>query len=185
MRDLKERLGASLAELKHLRVLTMCAMFAAVAVALSYFATINIGSYIKIGFSGIPNQLVDWLFGPVTGGVFAGALDIIKYLLKPDGAFFPGFTLSAVLAAVIYGAAYYKRPLSLPRVLVTKLLVAVVVNIVLNTLWLDILYGKGFFTLLPARALKDLIMWPIDSLIYYFIAKAMERTGVLGPFLRK
>lgn len=173
------RLAAdSLKELKRMPVLTACGLFAALAVVLNMF-TINIGSTIKISFSGIPNQLADWLFGPVAGGILAGVLDVVKYLIRPDGAFFPGFTLSAVLAAVIYGFSYYQRPLSFPRVLVTKGIVAVVVNILLNTLWLDMLYGKGFFALLPGRALKDLIMWPIDSVIFFFLAKALEKTGVL------
>ena len=39
----------------------------------------------------------------MTGGLFAGILDIVKFFLKPDGVFFPGYTFNAILAAVIYG----------------------------------------------------------------------------------
>ena len=45
------------------------------------------------------------------------------------------------------------------------------------TLCLSVLYGQGFLVLLPARALKNLIMWPIDSIIFYTITKALERIG--------
>ena len=124
-------------------------MFAALAMILNSVASISIGPYIKIGFSAIPNQLVDYLFGPVTGSLFAGVLDIVKYVLKPDGAFFFGFTFNAMLAAFIYGCFYYKKKLTLWRVLLAKLIVILVVNVFLNTLWLDMLYGKGFLVLLP------------------------------------
>ena len=169
-------------ELKKVPVLAVCAMFAALALILNSVASINIGPYIKIGFSAIPNQLVDYLFGPVTGSLFAGILDIVKYVMKPDGAFFFGFTFNAMLAAFIYGCFYYKKKLTLRRVLLAKLIVVLVVNVLLNTLWLDMLYGKGFLVLLPARAVKNLIMWPIDSVIFFALTRLIEQTGVFRIF---
>ena len=84
-------------ELKHAKTVTVCAMMGAVAVVLGSMS-IEVGDFIRIGFSGIPNELVHFLFGPVTGCIFAGAMDIIKYLIKPTGPFFPGFTLVAMTA---------------------------------------------------------------------------------------
>jgi ECF transporter S component (folate family) len=170
-------------ELKKVRVLTFCAMFAALAVVLEYATSIDIGPYIKIGFSDIPNQLVDLMFGPITGSLFAGVLDIIKFAVKPSGTFFFGFTFNAMLAAFIYGCFYYKKPITFWRILVAKGIVALIVNVILNTLWLDMLYGKGFFVILPARALKNLIMWPINSVIFFLISTAIERTGVLKEYI--
>ncbi|MFR3142487.1 MAG: folate family ECF transporter S component [Lacrimispora saccharolytica] len=169
-------------ELKKVPVLAVCAMFAALALILNSVASISIGPYIKIGFSAIPNQLVDYLFGPVTGSLFAGILDIVKYVMKPDGAFFFGFTFNAMLAAFIYGCFYYKKKLTLRRVLLAKLIVVLVVNVLLSTLWLDMLYGKGFLVLLPARAIKNLIMWPIDSVIFFALTRLIEQTGVFRIF---
>ena len=169
-------------ELKKVPALAACAMFAALAMILNSVASISIGPYIKIGFSAIPNQLVDYLFGPVPGSLFAGVLDIVKYVLKPDGAFFFGFTFNAMLAAFIYGCFYYKKKLTLWRVLLAKLIVILVVNVFLNTLWLDMLYGKGFLVLLPARAVKNLIMWPIDSVIFFALTRLIEQTGVFRMF---
>lgn len=173
---------SSAKELKSVPALAMCAMFAALALILNSVASINLGPYIKIGFSGIPNQIVDYLFGPITGGLFAGILDLVKYFMKPDGAFFFGFTFNAMLAAFIYGCFYYRQKLTLKRVLIAKLVVVLVVNVVLNTLWLDMLYGKGFLAILPARAVKNLIMWPIDSFIFFTITRLLEQTGVFRSF---
>ena len=108
-------------------------MFAALSLILNQVASITIGPYIKIGFSGIPNQLADYLFGPVTGGLFAGILDVVKYFMKPDGPFFFGFTFNAILASLIYGCFYYKKKLTLKRVLLAKFVVFLVVNVILST----------------------------------------------------
>ena len=79
--------------------------------------------------------------------LFGGAMDVIKFMLKPDGGFMPGFTFNAMLAAFIYGLFFYKKNLSLPRILTAKLVVIVLCNIVLGTYWLT-LYDqrKGIFS---------------------------------------
>ncbi len=178
MKRLATLFTQSYQEMKSLRTVTICGLMAAIAVALSAVASIEIGNYIKIGFSGIPNRIVDYLFGPVVGGCFGGALDIIKYLIKPTGMFFPGFTFDAILAGLIYGSFMYKKPVSLPRILIAKLAVVLVCNIFFNTLWISILYGKAFMVLLPARLLKNAVMWPIDSLILFMVSKALHTSGI-------
>lgn len=169
-------------ELKKTSALAVCAMLAALALILNSVASINIGPYVKIGFSGIPNQLMDYLFGPVSGCLFAGVLDLVKFFMKPDGPFFFGFTFNAMLAAFIYGCFYYRRKLTIWRVLAAKFVVILIVNVLLNTLWLDMLYGKGFIAILPMRALKNLIMWPIDSVIFFTITRLLEQAGIFRIF---
>ena len=167
----------SMEELKHVNTVTVMAMFAAISVVLGYF-TLVLGDYLKIGFSTIANQFVYYLFGPVVGCFYGGALDILKYLVKPTGAFFPGWTLSAMVAGVIYGCFFYKKPLSLVRVFVAELTVSIICNMLLGTLWLQIMYGKAFFAILPARVIKNLAMWPVNSLLFYSLTWMMEHTGV-------
>ena len=151
-------------ELKSVRTITTMAMLAAVAVILGYFS-IEYGQFIRIGFSGIPNGIVDYLFGPVAGAVFHGALDIIKYLMKPTGPFCPQLTIWRVLAA--------------------KFVVMLICNVILNTLCLQVLYGQAIMAILPMRALKNLIMWPIDSIVFFGIAKALEQIGLFRTFRKQ
>ncbi len=177
MRKIYDKIRFSLSEMKNLYHLVLCAMLGAVAIVLGSLS-IQFGNYIKIGFSGIPNQLVAALFGPVTAGIFGGIMDIIKFILKPTGPYFPGFTLSAILGGVIYGFFYYvpmasKQKISFWRILIAEAFVALFVNILLGTYWLSILYGKGFLALLPARALKNAIMTPINSLIFYTVYNSL------------
>lgn len=168
-------------ELKSVRTITLMAMFAAIAIILGMFS-LNFGDYIRIGFSSIPNGLIAYMFGPTVGGIFAGVLDVLKFIVKPTGTFFPPLTLVTILAGILYGVMYYKKPITLPRVLATKFVVMLICNVILNTLCLSMLYGEGFFALLPLRALKNLIMWPIDSVIFFTVGKALERIGVFKVF---
>lgn len=170
------RIQESKNELKRVQTITACAMFGTLSVVLGYYS-IRVTPNLKIGLGALPNELVDYLFGPFVGCLFGGAMDIIKFMLKPDGGFMPGFTFNAMLAAFIYGMFLYKRPLSLPRMLAAKLVVVVLCNILLGTYWLSLLNGKGYLAILPARVIKNLIQWPVDSLIFFFAAKALERAG--------
>ena len=74
------------------------------------------------------------------------------------------------------GAFLYKKKISLSRVFASQLLVKVFVNILLNTLWLNMLYGKGFLALLPARVVSNAVMLPIDTAIMYVMLQAVDRT---------
>ncbi|WP_044913699.1 MULTISPECIES: folate family ECF transporter S component [unclassified Butyrivibrio] len=166
----------SLQEFKNLRNIVFCGMMAAIAIILGFVATIRIGQFIRIGFSGLPNQVVDYLFGPAVGAIFGAALDIIKWFLQPTGDFFPGFTISAALGGVIYGFAFYKKNISIIRVFTAQLIVKIFVNIGLNSLWLKILYDQAILALLPGRILSNAIMLPIDTFITFVMIKAVERT---------
>ncbi len=172
----------SLREFKNLRNVVFCGMMAAIAIILGYVATIRIGQYIRIGFSGLPNQVVDYLFGPAIGAMFGAALDIIKWFLQPTGDFFPGFTISAALGGIIYGFAFYKKNVTVLRVFSAQLIVKIFVNICLNSLWLKMLYDQAILALLPGRILSNAIMLPIDTFITYVMLKAVDRT--IRPMFR-
>lgn len=177
MRKLATLFTDSYNELKYVRTITLAGMLAAVSVVLGYL-TLEVGDFLKIGFSGIANQIVYYLFGPVVGGVFGGTLDILKYLVKPTGPYFPGWTFGAALAGVIYGVFYYKKSISLGRVLAAELLVSILCNMLLGTYWLTLMYGNAFMKLFWIRVQKNLIMWPVNSLIFYSIARNMENAGL-------
>lgn len=164
-------------EFKSVRTIALCGLFAALAFILESFS-IQVTTYIKIGFSGVPNEVVDFLFGPVLGCIFAAVMDVLKWIVHPTGAYFFGYTLNAFLAGLIYGSFLYKKPIRLWRILAAKLIVALFINVGLGTLWSSMLYGNAFWAILPARFVKNMIMWPINSLVLYLILKVLETAGV-------
>ena len=172
----------SFLELRRARTITTAAMLMAVSCALGAF-TLNLGPYLKIGFSNLVNELACYLFGPVVGAVYGAALDVIKYLIAPTGPFFPGFTLDAAVGGLIYGSILYRRELTFKRVLAAQFLAALVCNVLLNTLWISVLYGKAFMVLLPARLVKNAVMFPVDAGLFYLIVKRMEKAGIIRMIL--
>lgn len=140
----------SMREFRNIRTITACGLFAALALILNSF-TVQIGNYLKIGVSGLPNEMVDVLFGPAVGSLFAAAMDILKLLLYPTGAWIPGLTLNCLLAGLIYGFFLYRKPTNFWRILAAELTVALLVNVLLGTFWLSQVYGKAFMVMLPAR----------------------------------
>lgn len=183
MKKLATLFSDSYKEFRQVRTIATLGMFGAISVVLGSM-TLVIGDYIKIGFSSIAQQFVYYLFGPAVGGFFAGAMDILKYFIKPTGAFFPGWTVSAMAAGVLYGCFFYKKPLTIWRVLVAELTVSIVCNMLLGTLWLTIMYEKAFIALLPMRVIKNLVMWPVNSALFYSLTWTMEHSGVFKVIRR-
>lgn len=171
----------SLSEFRSVTSIAVTGMFGAISVVLGAF-TIIASSDLKIGLSTIANQFVYYLFGPAVGCAYGAMIDILKYFVQPTGApFFPGFTLVAMLGGILYGFLYYQRPISLPRILIANLVVSLICNIWLNTVCICILngsevYGPMFFAMLPKRVAKNLLMWPIQSVLFFGIAKSLERS---------
>ena len=158
------------------------ALFIAIGVVLGFMFSIQLTDFIKIGFSFIANEMTALLFGPVVGGLMGGITDILKFLVKPTGAFFFGFTLNAILGGVIYGAILYHSPISFKRILAAKTVVAVFVNLLLGTFWLDMMYGQGFIALLPARALKQLFTVPIEVDYLFCFCRGIVQGKSAGGF---
>ncbi len=185
MKKLATLFTGSYNEFKHVQTLTLLAMFAAISIVLGNY-TIWIGENLKIGFSSIPAQMVYYLFGPAVGGIFGGCLDFLKYLVNSGGKpYFPPMMLSPVLAGIIYGCFYYKRPLSLPRVMAAELVVAVICNMIINTACLSVMGGNGFLALLPVRVFKNVVMWPVNSLLFFSVARALETAGIFRLMQRR
>ena len=181
MGDIKEIFLFSYNELKKVKTITTVAMFVALSIILGAF-TVPIGNFLKVGFSSLTTVSIGYLFGPIVGSIFGAITDIVKYMIKPTGPFFPGFTFNAVIAGLIYGSVLYKKPISITRILVAEVLVSFLCNILLGTLWLNILYGKAFLAILPMRVVKNMILLPINSFMAFVILKFMEQHNLRKNF---
>jgi riboflavin transporter len=169
----------SLRGMRHLRALVTAAMLLAVQVLLGMVAAIPIGQSIRISFGYLALSTTGMLLGPVASMINGALADVLGAVIHPIGPYFPGFTLTGLVSGAIYGVMLYDRDLSLKRVLITKLMIDVICNLVLNTLWIDLLYGKAFFVILPARVLKSVLQYPVDVILLYPLLKAARRVYVL------
>jgi hypothetical protein len=65
-----------------------------------------------------------------------------------------------------------KASFDLWQVGATVLLTDLVTGVFLNTLWLTILYGQGFFVILPMRLLARLVTLPVYTVVVFLISRA-------------
>ena len=122
---------------------------------------------IQISFGFITVSLAGYMLGPISAGIIGAVSDVISTILFPQGVYFPGFTLTAFLAGIIYGLAFYKKQINVKRVLLTVVLINIIINSGMNTFLLSILTGKTFVALLGLRTLKNLILIPIQTFLIY------------------
>ncbi len=171
-------------ELKKLRTIVLTGLLIAVGIILGQFS-IQVTDTTKIGISFVATQLTATLFGPVVGGLMGGVADILKFIIKPTGAFFIGWTINAMVGPVIYGLMLYKKKLTLARILISKTIVAIVVNMFLGCLWSSLLYGKAFWVLVGSKAIQQVIQVPVQSIIFWMVVKALEKAKIFQMLSRE
>ena len=172
---------SSIVEMKSVKVIAAIGMLIALSVVLSFF-TIPVGNIFKVSFVFIANELTGMLFGPIPGAVMGALSDIIKWAVKPTGAFFPGYTLSGILGGLIYGIVLYRKPFSIWRVAIANTLVSFFVNLLLNTLWVTTFTGNPYMVQLKVRAIPELCTWILDIILFSIIAIALGKTGIFKLF---
>ena len=171
MRDYWEKAAK---ELKNIRSITGASIFMAMGPVLA-LCTIQINQFLQIGFTSLTHALTGYFYGPVVAMVAGGLADIIKYIIKPTGPFFPGFTLNEMLVGLIYGVFFYNRKVTLSKTITARIIVTVGINLTLTPLWLAIMYGNAYKFMVPTRLIKNLVMVPIDILILHTLLKFCEK----------
>lgn len=147
-----------------LKTLVMLALLVALAVIFKRFLGYN-DKVLSLSFGFVPIAMAGMLFGPM-GGLIAGALaDVVGALLFPFGAFNPLFTLVQASTGLIYGFFLHPQGTTKQRIALAQLCVSVLLYMLANTLILVPIVGKGFMALLPLRALKILLFFPVEVFV--------------------
>ena len=100
---------------------------------------------------------------------------IIGALLWPTGPYVPHFTISAVLSGACYGFFLHRKNIKWYHALIPVIIGNLLINTVLNTYWLKLLYGYGFMALVPTRAWKNAVMIPLQVAAIFFLKKHLPR----------
>lgn len=162
--------------LRRTQTIALTGVLLAAQVALASYGALFVTESLRISLDHLALAPTAMLFGPVAAAAQGALCDVIAYLLRPSGPYFPGFTLSKLLLGIIYGVALYRieRP-GMARIALTRLAVAVLLNILLNTVFLVMLYGPAKLYDLPVRALKSAVQWPVDCLLLAFVCRLVGR----------
>lgn len=168
---LSDKFKSSYKSLKDTKVLAGAGLFIALSLILNLYGTIRLAPTLVISFTFIAAALCSMKYGPVVGGLCGLIADNLKFFLMPNGPYCPLFTINEILAGIIYGIFFYKSKITLTKTFICYGIVVVFLNIILNPLWMTILYGKGFWFYVSQRLATNLILYPIKSVILYFILK--------------
>lgn len=176
MRYLK-KIPDSFASLRDVRSLAAIAMLLALRVVLGIFANATLplfGNTVKISAAFIPTFVTGAMFGPVPAALVGALGDILSFVFAPTGgAYFPGFTVSGMLAGLIYGVVLYGERLSLPRIAVAWAADALFVSSFLSAYWLYVLYAQqpSYMFYLSARVISLAIKCVPEILVLFALSK--------------
>ena len=161
--------------------ITLAAILLDMLIILSRFLSIKT-PILKISFAFIPTLLCAIWLGPKWSVLLNVLGDVIGATLFPTGPYFIGYTISTALAGLIYGCLLYQKEADtytnkqfILRVILAICLVAIFVNLGLNTLWTSITSGKAFMVLLGTRVIKELIMVPIRIVVILLVERMLRK----------
>ena len=173
-------------EFKNIRVLAFAGMVTALAIILESFPIYLLGQSLKIYFSFVVVSLGCACYGPLVGMGVGAVIDTLGFLLSSYGEpYFPGYLVTAVLSGLIYGVMLYRRKPTLPRIIVTRLIINYGSNVLLGSVWKAMLYGKGYLYYLTSGAVKNTIMLPIEVFLTWVVLNAAAKQGLDRKFIHK
>ena len=141
----------------------------------------------QLNFGVLPIAVAGYLFGPIGGLLVAALGDVIGTILFGTGAYFPGFTLTAVVVGMIYGLflhpKYFKwlntccknRTGGLFIRAAFAVVIASMFNVLLNSYWLTFIISKGYWLILVGRLPFYLVEVPIFTVTIGICCSQLKR----------
>jgi len=191
----------SVRNLHSVRALTAGAVLIALQVVLAMTVSLPLTDSLHITFDRCALALNASMLGPVMGMLSGAAADLLQCLLH-GWAYNPGLSLNEVIIGCLYGLFLFGRPApgiptrhrslretarSAWRLVLCQAIICVVVNGLLGTLWLSLMYGWPYAMHLPVRMIKNLVQLPVDIVIIWaclILRDKVYAAGTVKPFDR-
>lgn len=165
--------------IKDLRKLSAMALLLAVYVAL-YAFPIPLGQQLRITFTFIPVAISGWLFGICPAVLVSAIGDLLSCLIFPQGAYFYGYTVTAVLSGIFSGLFLYKKEgnKTILGVVLSRVFVTLLLNTLLNSYWATFFVPKSIFVIMSGKFIKNITMLPVEIIVLFAIIKALSRAKI-------
>lgn len=160
------------------RMIAYLGVLVAAEIVLSRFLSINAWN-IKIGFNFVPIVIAAMLFGPLPAAAVAAMGDFLGAVLFPIGPYFPGFTLTAFCTGLVFGLFLHEKRIP-GRVLAAVAINQLVFSLLLNSLWISILYGSPFLPLLSTRIIQCAVLAPVQFVMIMAINRVLSQTRLMS-----
>lgn len=175
------------------KVLAFMGIMIALDVILVRFLVIQ-GPAMRISFHFIVVILAGMYLGPFRAGIIGIVADILGMLIFPRGAYFPGFTLSAGITYVMAG--YFlegRKSAKMLNVVVYSVLSTLLIDTVLNSIWLVMLLHQNDFTKfmvilgprIPFQIVVTVLKIIFIPIIYRTLFKRFRANDVEHPGIRE
>jgi len=141
-------------------------------------------AHTKLSFSFPARAMCALVCGPIAGMTYGFVEDILGFILQPTGEFFFGYTISTMAGMLVYALCFYRRRVTVVRIVVANVLVNICVNAMMGSLWTMMIRGGGYWGWFTVSLSKNLLTIVPKSAVLYFFFQAMlpvlGRVGVLG-----
>ena len=143
---------------QHLFTLTCLALLTAMQIILARYFAIPVSESLRFSTSFIPVVIAARRFGIVGAMAVYGIGDFLGAIIFPaGGAYFPGFTVTAIVAGLIYGLFLGKKSGAV-RIILSVILSQLICTLLMNSYWLSVLMGSEFSAIFISRIPQALIM---------------------------
>lgn len=164
------------AELKDIRMLVFAALIVALRVALK-MARIPLAPNLDITPAFLANALGAMVYGPVVGAIGAVISDVLGVLLRGDTYFLP-YVLTEISSSVIFALFFYRQKITPTRAILSRFSICLFINILMQTpidmLFNYVMLGKTTVLFSLPRILKNLFMFPIESVVLTVVLSALQ-----------
>lgn len=165
------------ARISSVRDLCALALLIAITVLLGIYATVRVGSAIKIPFKFISVFVTAALFGPFWGGTVGALADVIAFLISPvGGAFIPQITMVEFFYGFVYGLFFYNLSSwggfkTMLKIMLCVIFQVVVLNMGLTTYLLMPIMQMDYTALFVMRAPAAVINMALQMVIIAVLSK--------------
>lgn len=163
-------------EFKKTNVIAFAAIIIALRVVMK-LVYIPVTETVNIYFGYLFNALGSMIYGPLVALGVGAITDTLGYLVAPNGAYFFPYIFVEMLGSFIFALFLYRAKLSETRVILSKFSVSFFCNVVLNSVITAIYYalylGKNYKIFNVVRIAKNLVFFPVESLLIILFLSAM------------
>lgn len=155
-----------------LQLLVFAALMVAVTLALSLIPGIPI-AHTKLTWGFLSRSVCALVCGPVLGLVFGFVEDILGFILRPTGDFFPGYTLSTMAGMLVYALCFFRGRITVARIVLANLLVNLLVNALVGSVWNTMVRGGVYWGWFIPSLAKNLVTIIPKSILLYLLFQAL------------
>ena len=155
-------------------------MLIALQIILTRMFSINAWN-IRIGFGFVPMLFAILYFGTVEGILVASLSDILGSLFLSSYPYFPGYTFSLALSALLFGLIL-KHGKSRLQIFFAVVLTQLICSLLLNSLWISINTGSALLPIMLSRLVQVGINGTMQFLTIHFMIFVLEKRFPMQEF---